>query len=103
MNTPRPPSNPPSHGSPDRSGGRHLATIGHEGRFWDVYLRFEDDPRRPDSHRAHLAFSPADGEEGEEEVRTTTIIIEPSLEEAVHKARSLDDHQLQSLLRSALD
>ena len=26
------------------SSGHHLATISHEGRFWDVYIEFEDDP-----------------------------------------------------------
>ena len=30
------------------SSGHHLATISHDGRFWDVYIEFEDDPRRPD-------------------------------------------------------
>jgi hypothetical protein len=82
--------------------GLHLASISHEGRFWDVYLEFEDDPRRPDSSRAHFAFSPADVNDGEAARRTTTIIIEPSYEEAVRKARSFEDHQLVSLLRSVL-
>ena len=82
--------------------GQHMATIGHEGRFWDVYLEFEDDPRRPESFRGLLCFFPADANEGEEPVRTTTIIIEPSYEEAVARARAFEDHQLVGLLRSSL-
>lgn len=89
------PSNPPE------PSGQHIATISHEGRFWDVYLDFEDDPRRPDSYRAFLAFSPADADEDESPVRTATIIIEESYEDAVRKARSFEDHQLAGLLRSA--
>lgn len=88
--------------SDSSSSGHHLASISHEGRFWDVYLEFEDDPRQPGSHRAAFFFSPADAEEGEPARRTTTIIIEPSFEEAMRKARSFQDHQLVSLLRSVL-
>ena len=40
--------------TPPPSEGHHLATISHEGRFWDVYLEFEDDPRRPETFRALL-------------------------------------------------
>lgn len=86
-------------------GSQHVTTISHDGRFWDVYLEFEDDPRRPDTYRGRFRFSPADTEEDEEEeepVRTAAIIIEASYEEAVHKARSFDDLQLAALLRSAL-
>jgi hypothetical protein len=79
-----------------------MASISHEGRFWDVYLEFEDDPRRPDSHRGLLCFSPADANEGELPRRTTVIIIESSYEEAIRRARSFEDHQLVSLLRSVL-
>jgi hypothetical protein len=82
--------------------GHHMATISHEGRFWDVYLEFEDDPRRPDTFRALLCYFPGDAGDGEEAVRTTVIIIEDSFEEAMLKARSLEDVQLQALLRSAL-
>ncbi len=84
------------------STGHHMATISHEGRFWDVYLEFEDDPRRPDTFRALLCYFPGDAGDGEEAVRTTVIIIEDSFEEAMLKARSLEDVQLQALLRSAL-
>jgi hypothetical protein len=90
-----PPSDVPSH-------GQHLATVSHDGRFWDVYLEFDDDPRRPDSYRALLAYSAADRNEGEETLRTAPVIIEPSYEEAVRKARHLEDHQLIAFLRSVL-
>jgi hypothetical protein len=96
MNPARPPaSEPPSH-------GQHVATVSHDGRFWDVYLEFEDDPRRPDSYRGLLAFSAADRAEGEDVLRTTAVIIEPSYEEAVRKARGMEDHQLAAFLRSLL-
>jgi hypothetical protein len=92
-----------SSSTPDvPSHGQHLATVSHDGRFWDVYLEFEDDPRRPNSYRGLLAYSPADRNEGEETLRTTSVIIEPSYEEAVRKARKLEDHQLVAFLRSLL-
>lgn len=87
---------------PPPSEGHHLATISHEGRFWDVYLEFEDDPRRPDTFRALLCYFPGDPGDDEEAIRTTVIIIEDSFEEAMMKARGLEDVQLQALLRSAL-
>lgn len=83
------------------SSGQHLATIAHEGRIWDVYLEFEDDPRLPDSYRAMLAFSPADNE-GKGTVRTAVIIIEDSYELAFNKARAFEADQLEALLRSIL-
>ena len=91
------------HTSPTSpSSGHHLATIGHEGRFWDVYLEFEEDPRKPTSFRALLCFFPGDPGDDEEAARTTVIIIEDTFEEAMFKARGLEDVQLQALLRSAL-
>jgi hypothetical protein len=87
---------------PPPSSGHHLATISHEGRFWDVYLEFQEDPRRPTSFRARLCFFPGDPGDGEEAARTAIIVIEDSFEEAMVKARGLDDRQLQGLLRSAL-
>lgn len=95
---------PSAQSSAQRSAspGHHLATISHEGRFWDVYVEFEDDPRRPDTYRALLCYFPGDPGDEECEVRTTVIIIEDSFEEAMIKARSLEDVQLQALLRSAL-
>lgn len=79
-----------------------MATISHEGRFWDVYLEFEDDPRRPTTYRARLCFFPGDPGDDEEATRTTVIIIEDSFEEAMVKARALNEMQLQGLLRSTL-
>jgi hypothetical protein len=89
----------PSSSSP--SAGHHIATVSHDGRFWDVYVEFEDDPRRPDMYRALLSYSPADPGDDEQAVRTGVIIIEDSFEEVMMKARSLRDVQLQALLRSA--
>lgn len=93
---------PPKSSPPPPSSGHHLATISHEGRFWDVYLEFEEDPRRPTSFRALLCFFPGDPGDEEEASRTTIIIIENSYEEAMSKARGLDERQLQGLLRSVL-
>lgn len=89
----------------DSTPGLHIATIAHEGLIWDAYLDFEDDPRRPTTHRARLRFEPPTSEEeegGPAPAETTVIIIEDSYEEAVAKARSFDDRHLQGLLRSAL-
>lgn len=87
---------------PTASTAPHLATIGHEGRFWEVYVEFRDDPMKPGMCRARFRFQPADTNEGEPDVHTATIIIEPSYEEAMRKARSFPDHQLVALLRSAM-
>lgn len=81
--------------------GLHVATITHEGRIWDAYLEFDDDPHRPTSYRGRLRFDPADDAPGLS-ARTTVIIIEDSYEEAVAKARSFDARHLQGLLRSCL-
>jgi len=81
-----------------------VATLTYEGRIWDAYLEFDDDPRRPTSYRGRFRFDPADEATEEEDAaaRTTVIIIEDSYEEAVAKARSFDTRQLQGLLRSSL-
>ena len=79
-----------------------LSTFAHEGRFWDIYLEFVDDPRRPDSARARFCYVPTDKADHEEAVRTAVIVIEQSFEEAVSRARSFDEHQLGALLRSCL-
>ena len=84
------------------SSGPHLASVSHAGRFWDVYVEFADDPRRPNAYRALLCFSPADRNDGEQPLRTTAIIVEPSYEEALARARALEEHQLVALLRSCL-
>lgn len=84
------------------SDGQHLATVSHDGRFWEVYLEFADELRSPDTYRARLVFEAADPAEGEEPYRTGVIIIENSFEEANRKARELDNHQVVALLRSVL-
>ncbi len=87
---------------PDPQPAQHLATIGHEGRFWDVYVEFQDEDGAAFSARARLRFDAADTNEGEPVVRTAMILIEPSYEEVMRKARSFPDHQLIALLRSSL-
>lgn len=82
--------------------GHHLATVSHEGRFWDVYVEFDDDPRRTDSFGGLLCFSPADEGDGPGVLRTATILIEPSYEEVLHRARNFESHHLVALLRSCL-
>ncbi len=84
------------------SQGPPLATISYEGRFWEVFVEFDDDPRHPDTSRARLCFFPADPGEEDQPVRTAVILIEDSYEEVMAKARSLEEHLLQGLLRSAL-
>jgi hypothetical protein len=79
----------------------HVATIAHDGRIWDVYLEFDADDLRPVTYRARVRFDPTDSDQTEA-VSTTVIIIEDSHEEAVAKARAMDDRQLQALLRSCL-
>lgn len=91
-----------SNDGAELSTGQHLATVSHAGRFWDVYLEFDNDPRKQDAYRAILAFSAADRAEGEGVLRTIPVIIEPSYEEAVRRARALEDHQLAAFLRSLL-
>ncbi len=97
MTTPLPPDQ-----APPPSRGQHLATISHLGRFWDVFLEFDDDPRRPNVYRGALCFSPSDLNEGEHPSRTTAIIVETSYDDAVRRARSFEEHQLVALLRSVL-
>ena len=86
----------------DAHPAEHLATISHEGRFWEVYLEFQDDAPESAAARARLRFDAADANEGEPVVRTATIIIEPSFDQAMRKARMFPDHQLVALLRSSL-
>lgn len=84
------------------SPGQHLATISHEGRFWDVYLELMQDPRAGNAFRGSLLFSPSDLNGGERPTRTTTIIVESSFEDALRRARGMEDRQLLDLLRSTL-
>ncbi|TVP48213.1 MAG: hypothetical protein EA350_03450 [Gemmatimonadales bacterium] len=92
----------PNPSEPRPSAGQHLATVSHDGRFWEVYLEFEDTPRGSDRYRALLAFSPVDRGSGEETMRTIPLLIEESYEEVLQRARRLDEHQLSAMLRSLL-
>ena len=83
----------------EKSRGVHLATLAHQGRIWDAYLEFEDDSPRRDTYRACVRFS---SPEADQFYRTTVIFIEPSYEEAIHRARALEERQLAGLLRSVL-
>ncbi len=78
----------------------HLTTFTHEGRFWDVFLEFVEDPVDPASCRARLAFLPADRTDHEEPVQTAVVIIEPSYEAALEVARGYDRYHLSAMLRS---
>jgi hypothetical protein len=82
--------------------GLHVATIAHEGLLWETYLEFEGDPRRPNVHRGRLRFDVAGPDGAMRSAQTAVIIIEDSYEEAVARARHLDDRSLEALLRSAL-
>lgn len=94
------PPPPPEGQVQPESKGQHLTTFAYEGRFWDVYLEFVDDPRKPESCRARLCYVPTDQAEHEGPARTAVIIIEPSYEEAVTRAASFDQHHLGAMLRS---
>lgn len=91
-----------SHSTDNTAGGVHIASIAHDGRLWTVFAEFQDDARRPESYRACLRFDPADGVGADDSVRTAVILIEPTFEAAVNKARGFDERQLASLLRSIL-
>jgi hypothetical protein len=98
------PAGPTGPGGPSSgpASGQHIATIGEEGRFWDVYVEFDDDETRMDSYGARLCFAPADSGNRSQAVRTATILIEPSYEEVLYRARGFEAHQLAGLLRSCL-
>lgn len=77
----------------------HLATISHDGRFWDAYLELDEPRGHDDSARGRIAFSAAD--EGDAEpVRTATIFIEETGQDVIARAREFKTHQLVALLRS---
>lgn len=104
---PQLPLDPPDGGAdsmrePPPPRGEHLTTVSHEGRFWDVYVEFDEDPRRSDSYGGILCFSRADEGDGPVILRTATILIEPSYEELLHRARHFETHHLVALLRSCL-
>lgn len=81
--------------------GQHLATISHDGRFWDVYLEFEEPERRGSDARGRLAFSAADDED-DATLRTAVIFLERSEDEILRRAREFEAHQLVNLLRSCM-
>lgn len=84
----------------DHRNTHHLATVSHDGRFWDAYLEIAEPDAPGAPARGRIAFSAAD--EGEAEpVRTTTIFIEDSPQEVLIRARDFKTHQLVALLRSA--
>ena len=94
-------STAPNRASP-KPQGLHVATVAHDGLLWDAYLDFQNDPRRPTAFRAKLRFDVAGADGTVHSVETAVIIIEDSYEEAIGKARAMDDRVLTSLLRSAL-
>ena len=85
----------------DPRNSHHLATISHDGRFWDAYLELEDAQSRNEPARGRIAFSAA-GQPDTEPVRTATIFVEDSGQDVVTRAREFKTHQLVALLRSAI-
>lgn len=77
----------------------HLATISHDGRFWDVYLEVE--VTTDGQARGRLAFSAA-GDPEAQPIRTADIFIESTPDAILSRAREFKSHQLLGLLRSAL-
>lgn len=85
----------------DHRNSHHLATISHDGRFWDAYLEIQESQGHGDPARGRVAFSAAD--EGDvEPVRTTSIFLEDTAQDVVDRAREFKAHQLVALLRSAM-
>lgn len=85
----------------DPRNSHHLATISHDGRFWDAYLELAETPGPGQPARGRIAFSAADAPDAEP-VRTTTIFIEDTSQDVVARAREFKTHQLVALLRSAI-
>lgn len=85
----------------DLRNSHHLATISHDGRFWDAYLELAEPHGPGQPARGRIAFSAADAG-GDEPVRTATIFIEETPQEVVARARELKTHELVALLRSAI-
>lgn len=79
----------------------HLATISHDGHFWDAYLEIEEPASHDAPARGRIAFSAADAGDVEP-ARTTTIFIEETGQQVVARARDFKTHQLVALLRSCL-
>lgn len=86
----------------DHRNSHHLATISHDGRFWDAYLELEEAAQgRSEPARGRIAFSAA-GEGEADPVRTATIFVEDSGQEVLARARDFKTHQLVALLRSSI-
>lgn len=84
----------------DPRNSHHLATISHDGRFWDAYLELEEGQDRGEPVRGRIAFSAA-GEPGPDPVRTATIFVEDSAQDVLGRAREFKTHELLALLRSS--
>lgn len=82
-----------------------MATLAHEGRFWDVYVELQE-PQPHDRYvRGRLRFSAAAEDAGSDqpdEVFTAPIFLEDSPEAVIARARSLHNEQVIGLLRSCL-
>lgn len=85
----------------DPRNSHHLATVSHDGRFWDAYLELEESQARGGPARGRIAFSAA-GAADAEPVRTATIFIEDSAQAILDRARDFKTHQLVALLRSCV-
>jgi hypothetical protein len=81
----------------DPRSSHHLATISHDGLFWDAYL----DIANPQEHpvRGRISFSAA-GDPGLDPVHTATIFLEDTPQAVLARAREFKTHQLVALLRS---
>lgn len=84
----------------DLRNSHHLATVSHDGRFWDAYLELVEHPGTGGAARGRIAFSAADSGD-KEPVRTAVIFVEDTPQEVVTRAREFKTHQLVALLRSA--
>jgi hypothetical protein len=81
----------------DPRNSHHLATISHDGLFWDAYLDIEDPQDQP--VRGRISFSAA-GDPARDPVRTATIFLEDTPQAVLARAREFKTHQLVALLRS---
>jgi len=93
------PSTAPEEPLSPSDRNHHLATVAHEGRFWDVYVEVVPQASPRDPVRGRLVFSAPDGEEP---VTTAPIFVEPSVDQILERARELGEHRLIALLRSCL-
>ena len=85
----------------DPRNSHHLATLSHDGRFWDAYLELEENQGQGGPARGRIAFSPA-GEADADPVRTATIFLESTPQDVLTRARDFKTHQLVGLLRSCV-